>query len=273
MPHDMRTLAPTAAELLEVRPPAGAEVGPIPEVVARLGPVRRLAMVIMDGFGLATWDYARERCPTVNALAADHLLTIHSVLPAITPVNFATMVTGASPQAHGIRARTERLELETLFHLLQAKGRPTAAVGRALSTVGILLAPFADLRGVAESNEDWEVLELGLKILREYEPDYLLLQFLAVDSVSHRHGPFSPANAQAVAETDARLRRLIGQLASQGYGLLLLADHGQHTAPLDEQQPGHIGTHDGTVEEDVQVPLIWASAAELRDVVEGESLS
>ena len=267
MIYDMRALAPTVAALLGVRPPAGAEVGPIPQVVAHLVSVRRLAMVVIDAFGIVTWDYARDRCPTVNALAADHWLTIHSVLPAITPVNFATMVTGASPQAHGIHARTDRLELETLFDVLRAEGRPTAAVGRALSTVGILLTPLADLRGVAESNEDVEVLDLGLKILREDAPDYLLLQFLDVDSASHRHGPFSPGNAQAVAETDARLRALVGQLAAQEYGLLLLADHGQHTAPSEEQRPGHIGTHDGTVEEDVWVPLIWAAPADLSQVV------
>jgi acyl-CoA thioester hydrolase len=176
-------------------------------------------MVVIDAFGLATWEYARDRCPTVNALATDRRLTIHSVLPAITPVNFATMVTGASPQSHSIRARTERLELETLFHVFQSEGRPTAAVGRALSTVGILLTPFADFKGVAESNEDGEVLDLGLRILRENEPDYFLLQFLAVDSASHRYGPFGPDSAQSVAETDAHLRVLIGQLAVQDYCL------------------------------------------------------
>jgi predicted AlkP superfamily pyrophosphatase or phosphodiesterase len=264
MRHDMRNLAATVAALLSVRPPAGAEAGPIPQIVAHLGPVQRLAMVVIDAFGLATWDYARDHCPTVNALAADCWLTIRSVLPAITPVNFATMVTGASPQSHSIRARTDRLELETLFHVLQSEGRSAAAVGRALSTVGILLAPFAELRGVAESNEDGEVLDLGLRILGENEPDYLLLQFLAVDSASHRHGPFTRDNAQAVAETDARLRVLISQLALQDYGLLLLADHGQHTASPEKQRPGHLGTHDGSVEEDVQVPLIWASPAQLR---------
>jgi len=266
MYHDMRSLAPTAAALLRVRPPVGAEVDPIPQIVAHLQPVERLAVVVIDAFGLATWDYVRDHCPTVNALAADSRLIIRSVLPAITPVNFATMVTGASPRSHAIRARTDRLELETLFDVLRSEGRSTAAVGRALSTVGILLAPFAEFRGVAGSNEDREVLDLGLGILRENEPGYLLLQFLAVDSASHRYGPFSPDNAQAVAETDARLRVLIGQLGAQDYGLLLLADHGQHTASPDEQRPGHVGTHDGTVEEDMQVPLIWANSAELRGI-------
>jgi predicted AlkP superfamily pyrophosphatase or phosphodiesterase len=264
MPYDMRNLAPTAAAVLGVRPPAGAEAGPISEIVVHLEPVQRLAMVVIDAFGLATWDYTRDYCPTVKALAAERWLTIQSVLPAVTPVNFATMVTGASPRSHSIRARTERLELETLFQVLQSEGRPTAAVGRALSTVGILLTPFADSRGVAESNEDGEVLDLGLRILRDGEPGYFLLQFLAVDSASHRYGPFSPENAQAAAETDAHLRVLIEQLAAQDYGLLLLADHGQHTASPENQRPGHIGTHDGSVEEDVQVPLIWASPAELR---------
>ena len=267
MNHDMRSLAPTVAALLQVRPPAGAEAGPIPEVVAHLGSVEKLAMAVIDAFGLATWDYARERCPTLNALAVNHRLTINSVLPAITPVNFATMVTGARPQAHSVQARTDRLLLETLFDVLRAEARTTAAVGWALSTVGILLAPFADLKGVAHSNDDREVLELSLRILTRNEPDYLLLQFLAVDAVSHRHGPFSPHSAQAVAETDVRLRALVGQLAAQDYALLLLADHGQHTATSQKQRRGHIGAHAGTAEEDVRVPLIWASPAELREVV------
>jgi len=267
---DMCAVAPTVATLMGVRPPMGAEVGPISEVVAQLGRVQRLAMVVIDAFGLATWDCARVNCPTVNALAAYHWLVLHAVLPPITPVNFATMVTGASPQAHSVRVRTDPLELETLFDVLRAEGRSTAALGRALSTVGILLAPLADMGKVARSNEDEELLYLGLETVRKDEPDYFLLQFLAVDSASHQYGPFSPANAQAVAETDRRLRRLVEQLAAQEYALLLLADHGQHTAPPETQCPGHVGIHDGSAEEDISVPLIWASPSELHEAVRGK---
>jgi predicted AlkP superfamily pyrophosphatase or phosphodiesterase len=266
MDYDMRNLAPTVSALLGVRPPGGAEVGPVCEIVSHLLTTQRLAMVVIDAFGVATWENARGFCPTINALGANHCMAIRSVLPAITPVNFATMVTGASPQSHTIRARTEELKLETLFHILRSEGRLTAAVGRALSTVGILLARFPDLRGVAESNEDKEVLELGLAILRERQPDYLLLQFLAVDATGHKHGPFSPDSVQAVAQTDALLRILARQLADQHYCLLLLADHGQHTASPDERRPGHLGAHSGGVTEDVQVPLVWASSQELEGI-------
>jgi predicted AlkP superfamily pyrophosphatase or phosphodiesterase len=268
MDYDMRNLAPTVSALLGVRPPGDAEVGSVCEIMSHLMPAQRLAMVVIDAFGMATWENARGLCPTVNALAANHCLDIRSVLPAITPVNFATMVTGASPQSHTIRARTEELKLETLFHVLRSEGKLTAAVGRALSTVGILLARFADFRGVAESNEDREVLELGLAILREHQPDYFLLQFLAVDATGHKHGPFSPESVQAVAQTDAHLHVLIKQLADQHYCLLLLADHGQHTASTEEQRPGHLGAHSGRVTEDVLVPLIWACSQELERIAQ-----
>lgn len=266
MEKDMRTMAATVAAILKTPAPNRAEVKPIPEVVTHLMSVQRLAMVVIDAFGLSTWDKARDSCPTVNSLAANHFLSIRAALPPITPVNFATMVTGASPCAHAIRARTGTLTIETLFDVLRVEGKLSAALGRALSTVGIMLAPLADICIVAESNEDSELLDLGLSTLRECEPDYFLLQFLAVDATSHRYGPFSPENIQAVAETDARINELIRQLATQDYALFLLADHGQHTALPDEQRPGHIGTHDGTTEEDVNVPFIWASSRELQEV-------
>lgn len=56
----------------------------------------------------------------------------------------------------------------------------------------------------------------------------------------------------------------MGELARKDYALLLLADHGQHPALAEERRPGHLGTHDGSVKEDLAVPLVWATSEGIR---------
>jgi len=124
--YDMRSVAPTICIVLGVRPPASNEVEAIEEVVETMGAVERLAVVVIDAFGASTWAATRMEVPTFNALANRHLLHIRSLMPTITPVNFATMLTGAHPDNHMIRDRTERLTLETVFEVLLDRRIPLA---------------------------------------------------------------------------------------------------------------------------------------------------
>ena len=49
-----------------------------------------------------------------------------------------------------------------------------------------------------------------------------------------------------------------------GYGLIALADHGQHSI-LEE---GVVkGTHGTDMEEDLLVPLVWANNSELMEII------
>ncbi len=260
----MRSVAPTVCRVLGIRPPASTEAEEMVEVVETMGAVERLAVVVIDAFGASTWAAARLEVPTFNAMANRHLLHIRSLMPTITPVNFATMLTGAHPDTHTIRDRTERLTLETVFDVLREHGRVSATAARAVSSLGILISPFADHPGLAESNSDVEVCALAVRAM-EKKADLLWVQLLDVDDAGHLHGPLSSEGISAIHRDDAYLREIAETASRTGYSLMVLADHGQHTVLKSDGSAG--GTHGTDSDEDVYVPFVWCTNRELREAI------
>jgi predicted AlkP superfamily pyrophosphatase or phosphodiesterase len=257
--YSMVSIAPTVSRLLKVRPPAQSAGVVVDEIISDMGHHDRLAVVVLDAFGVATWKRYEELTPNFNLIASQHLLHVRSVLPPKTPVNFATMVTGAPSDVHRIRDRTEPLTVETLFHVLSEASMKSAAVGRANSTMGILLSRFADYRCIADSNTDEELVQLGAKVIQEKSPEYVIFQILDVDDTGHKAGLEGNEIREAVSAVDRHLGALLPHLAERGYGLIVLADHGAH-------QVGEKATHDGSSEDDLVVPLAWRSSEYLGEI-------
>jgi len=251
--YSMTSIAPTVSKLLGIRPPAQSSGVVVEEIVEDMGSQDRVAVIVLDAFGVATWRRYEKLTPNFNLIADQHLLHVRSVMPSKTPVNFATIATGAPSDVHTIRDRSEPLTVETMFHTLSEASMKSAAVGRAKSTMGILLSKFADYKCVAESNTDKELVQLGIDVIRDKAPEYVLMQILDVDSIGHKAGLEGDEIRKAVSDVDGRLGDLLPHLSKQNYGLLVLADHGAH------QSDGK-ATHDGSSEDDLIVPLVWRGA-------------
>jgi len=222
----------------------------------------RLAVVVIDAFGVSTWRKTKERTPIFNKLRDLHGTIIKSVMPSITPVNFATMLTGADPLTHGITNREQPLKHETIFDVMREAGTVSATAARAKSSNGILISPNADRPGVAASNLDSEVTEIACRMICE-AVNLLWVQLLDVDDAGHAHGPHSPESMMAAGRADANLRLILDAARAEGYSVMVLADHGQHTSPDD----AHRGVHGTDMPEDLQVPFLWANSDELIDVL------
>lgn len=264
-----RAVAPTVCSILGADIPAGADEDPLAPVVETLAGADRLAHIVIDAFGMATWQRHVKSIRIVGRLAEVRQAELQSVLPAITPVNFATIASGASPDTHGITSRDQELNVDTSFARLHAVGKSTSVCGRALSTTGILLAPHSTNPGVAASNTDKEVMKLFVERASE-GTDYILAQLLDVDEAGHLGGPFDRHTSQALARTGFRLRNMLAAAAEHGYALILQADHGQHDVEEEDGAPdGHKGTHSGRRQEDVRVPIIYLTNDELTHVLEG----
>jgi predicted AlkP superfamily pyrophosphatase or phosphodiesterase len=255
---DLTCVAPTAAHALGLPRPRDAEGEPLEQVVADLTPCPRLAIVILDGLGMATWRAAREHTPVLNEIARRRLVELRSVVPPVTPVCLATIGTGASPKTHGIQEREDPFKAETIFEVVRQAGRTSGVAGGAITSSTRVLGRWSDVtRRVGSEGEEREdlILAAGLRIVEDDQPDLFFTQFLSVDSVSHKHGPFTPAAAAAAGALDRRFGRLLEGLRRRGYGVLAVADHGQH--PIEPPVKGKSGWHDGSVEEDMIVPLLW----------------
>ncbi len=260
----LRAVAPTVCAVLDVGVPMNAEEEPLDEVVETLAGAERLAHIVVDALGVATWKCHQNVSGYINRLAKVRQVELQSVLPAIAPVNFSTIATGASPKTHGVSNREQALNLDTTFARLAAAGKASSVCGRAISTAGILLAAHSSNPGVAGSSTDKEVMDLFVARCAE-GIDYILAQLLDIDDAGHLDGPFGLRTHQAMGRTNFRLKNMLEAAAEGGYAVMLHGDHGQHPIEPDEDAPAaHKGGHSGYRQEDVRVPFFYLTNEELR---------
>ncbi|MGC9349849.1 MAG: alkaline phosphatase family protein [Anaerolineae bacterium] len=254
--YSMMDVAPTVSAVLDLDPPADVVGRPIPEIVKDLAGADRVALLAPDAFGWYAWTLWQEEMPYLRSLHAQHSLILRSVMPSITPVNFSTMVTGTDLAGHGVRTYDHDFQAETLFDVVRRSGGQSAAVGFEGYTGSKLLARFADIDGTTEPGSDDNIVEKVVEIASVARPAFLIAQLGRVDDVFHAYGPSSPEVVPMLRETDARLKKLATHLKPLGYGVVILADHGQHDI-VDDPTTEHKGGHGQDRDEDRLVPCTW----------------
>jgi predicted AlkP superfamily pyrophosphatase or phosphodiesterase len=192
----------------------------------------------------------------LQLLHIKHSLIVRSVLPSITPVNFATMVTGTDLKGHGVRTYDHDFACETLFDVVREYGGTSAAVGFQGYTGSKLLARFADIDGTTERGSDDFIAYKVITLADQYQPTFIIAQLGRVDDVFHQHGPSSSEVVPMLKATDARLKKLVMHLKPLGYGILIVSDHGQHDI-VDDPTTTLKGGHGSDSDEDCLVPCTW----------------
>ena len=252
----MTDIAPTVSRTLGLPPPARATGSAIRQVVQDLAGCDRVAMLAPDALGEFAWLLWKDNMPWLSSLHAERSIVLHSVMPSITPVNFACMVSGAAMSIHGVGVKTESFQCETLFDLVREAGGKSAGIGLTGYTGDQLLGRYADIWGNAGEGDDDDVANKVLETVDEEAPEFLIAQFGMVDTFFHKYGPSSVEMVPVLRDTDARLRRVTEHLKAHAYGVILLADHGQH----DQEDAGkneEKGAHGTDSPADSRVPCTW----------------
>lgn len=248
--YSMTRLASTIATILDLPVPAQADPEPLEPIVADLRPAQKLAHLGPDALGHYPLSLWRSEMPFLSAALEARSVLLRAVMPSITPVNFATMISGADRPVHGVGAFSDDIQCETLFDVVRADGDVSAGIGQPGWTGSELLGRHADIWGKAADNDDALVEALVLQIARERAPRYLIAQIGNTDKIFHRHGPTSPEVIPGVREMDARLERMCAELLGLGYKIIINADHGQHDTPTG-------GSHGSDSDEDCLVECTW----------------
>src|SRR5918992_179656 len=196
---------------------------------------RRVYVVVVDGAN-------RERLwqadtPVIDRLAREgtEYLAVEPAYPARTVVCFSSMLTGATPDEHGMRSNfVARLGVraESIFDVLERYGRRGRLVG-----IAHLLDPFGEgvVRSVTSVQPsgriDHSLSAEARRVVDDEDPDLLVLQLLAADELGHVRGVRNTEYLEQLADTDRRVGDFLAFLDERGKlddaTVVLMADHGQ----------------------------------------------
>jgi predicted AlkP superfamily pyrophosphatase or phosphodiesterase len=222
-------------------------------------PTTPLLLISIDGY---RYDYiSRGFSPTLAMLAKGGVqaAAMQPAFPSLTFPNHYTIVTGLTPDHHGIVNNTMFDPQLGKFSLGNrqavsdgrwwAQGTPIweTADQHGLRTATMFWpGSEADIRGrhpdywkpfdaavTADQRVDQVLAWLDLPVAQR--PTFLTLYFDAVDHAGHEFGPDTPQVDAALRATDAALARLVAGLRERQLlahiNLIVLSDHGMAAAP------------------------------------------
>ena len=206
----------------------------------------RVVVVIIEGLR----EDASRRMPALASLRERGAASA-AVLsePSIAHSGWATILTGARPEIHGVVTNEgrEAVPVDTIFREAKTAGLKTAlAAGRSWDK---LFPQGVDLRNSVDWSKEGDdgVLSAALRILSA-RAGLTVIWFAGPDAAGHRYGGESLEYLKAAAEADARLTRILAAVDLRETTVVVTSDHG-HTAA---------GGHGGREEEAATVPLIMA---------------
>lgn len=219
-----------------------------------------LILISIDGFRA---DYlGRGVTPNLKALADGgvHAERMLASFPSLTFPNHYTLVTGLTPDHHGIvnntfedpalpdgkfrigskAAVTDRKswdEATPIWVSAERQGVKTATEfwpGSEAAIQGVRPSHFGVFNQAVSSNARVDKVLEWLDLPAEERPQFLTLYFDIVDTAGHYHGPDSPEVNAAAATVDAAIGRLEVGLKARGLepNLIIVADHGMIATPL-----------------------------------------
>lgn len=236
----------------------------------RSSPVQRVVLVVLDG--LRPDAIARFRLQRVASLARRGASTFRAqtVSPSITPCAMASLLTGASPERHGMQSERFRIprsrgpvhplakelarhSLPSSFFMPQVPFLMRGIAGRLATALGLGLFRHHG------HNAD-EVLAAARSTLASQRRGLIVLHWLDADRAGHDSGWMSPEYGVAAARMDAALGSLEAavDLDDPTTLMIALADHGGGGAT-----PKH---HDSAHPLDTTIPVMLAGGA----IVPGE---
>jgi arylsulfatase A-like enzyme len=200
--------------------------------------VRRVTVVVLDGLRPDAID--RFSLFTVARLARRGASTMHArtVSPSVTAAAMATLLTGASPDRHGVQSdRFAMPRRRGLLHpwpqLLREQHRETTVLLARIPTLFMPVAKaFASALGVSATrfagDGCGEIVTAAIGELRRQRDGVVLIHLPDADRAGHAHGWMSPEYALAAGRMDNALARLLQAIDLEDPQELVIAcaDHG-----------------------------------------------
>ena len=239
-------MTPTVCALMGVEEPSGCGGTPIAAVVdqafrltGKEGGMEKILIFCPDAVGEVHRQKYPEKLARVEKLAGLRFKS-SSVMASVTPVCFATIFSGASPEVHGIKTYAKPvLTVETLFDVLAKAGKNVAVIScNECSIDKIFRKRNVDYFSF---RSDEAIFDQTRKLMQESDYDVIVSYFMDYDHFSHKCGPYAEKAVDALENGVRYFETLVAD--SDKYWkdfdrtLIWAPDHGNHV--IDETSGGH----------------------------------
>ncbi|MBP5531824.1 MAG: alkaline phosphatase family protein [Lentisphaeria bacterium] len=244
--YSIGDLTPTVCALHGVAEPAECGGTPIAEVVDQAqhladgeGKIERTLIYCPDAAG----DIQRQKFPElfarVEKLAGMRFLS-SGVMPSVTPVCYATIFSGASPQVHGtLRYDKRRIEIPTLFDAFVDAGKSVAVV--AVNNCSIDTIFRKRKIDYYSTRTDAIAHRITRRLIALDEYDVIVSYFNSYDHLSHHFGGESIVAAAALTTAVEYFENLVADVdkywKKHPRAVIWTPDHGNHA--INDSQSAH----------------------------------
>jgi predicted AlkP superfamily pyrophosphatase or phosphodiesterase len=218
----------------------------------------KIAIISIDG--LRPDALLTVGAPSILALADRGAYTwrAQTVMPSTTLPSHVSMLTGFSPDVHGIvwdDYMKERgpIRVQTLFNIARSSGRRTAMMAGKHKFTYFCEGAGSDVCSISSNGDD----EVAAGAVSGRAVDLLFVHLPDVDATGHRTGWMSDEYFTAVRRADLAVGRIVSSLPADTT-VILSADHG-----------GHLSEHGSSQPSDTTIPWIIAGPG----IAQGRQLS
>jgi predicted AlkP superfamily pyrophosphatase or phosphodiesterase len=223
--------------------------GSSPTAPASPPPAVRPTVVIVSIDGMRA-DAAQTAAPNLVALAQRGAFSwrAQTVVPSITLAAHASMLSGDTPNVHGMTwaewdPREATISVPTIFTIARGAGLDTAMVVGKPKLAHLNAPGSTDVFLVCGGDDDVVTRAVGEV---NAERDLLFVHLPDTDLAGHRHGWMSAPYLAALSRADVALGRLVAA-ARPSTTFIVTADHG-----------GHARDHNAGTAADMTIPWVIA---------------
>lgn len=257
--YTIASVTPTLCKLMGVEPPIIATEEPVKEVLNTakkmgLDEIERALIYAPDALG--EWIY-RENMALYSKvkLAASIEVEVSSIMPTWTPVCYASVFTGAKPEAHGImKYEKPTLICDTIFDAFIRARKRVALVAVKNSSIDIIFRGRKMDYYTEEYDPQVEIRVLD--IINDFDYDLIVAYHQEYDDLMHNSTPRDP-NAMKAFQRHLTSFSTITTAFNRKYTnknrvVAFCPDHGTHIDPKSGK-----GSHGTDSPEDMNVRHFW----------------
>ncbi len=183
-------------------------------------------VIHIDGLGIEAYEMHGFE------LVKEHTLTpMRTIMPSISNVALAAMITGETPDINGVTERSEReLLVPDMFENVDA-----IFVEGNSKLVNSSLSPILNADENADDSTDDEVFASAMTAISEGN-ELTFVHFHGYDDVSHTYGTYTDEAKEKLLEIQGYVDEMIAEFSGTTY---IISDHGQHHTTIGEKKGDH----------------------------------